>query len=293
MRTRRPGLTLFQLLVALAILAILLGLLLPAIQRVRVVAARMESSNNLKQIGLGCHTYNDVHGHLPAGVDANHFSAAARLLPYLEQANLFKRIDFNKACDDKANAEVASVLIKTYVSPRDPVQRVRADAGSINYLFNQNIFFLKSKTNVYAIPDGASNTILTGETLKGDGRKKGVDVRRQYVLLKKADLKGLKDDAGVKLFKADKNIAGDRCDRWIDGRFLKGTFNGRLRPNDARPDVSCAGEGGVSALRSLDRIVLVGLADGSVLSLSTTIGEKTWRAGITPAGGEVIDLYDQ
>jgi type II secretory pathway pseudopilin PulG len=288
MRTRRPGLTLFQLLVALAVLAILLGLLLPAIQKVRQAAARMQSMNNLKQIALACHNYNDSHGHLPAGVDANHFSAAARLLPYLEQDNLFKRIDFKKACDDKANAAIAGTLIKTYVSPRDPIVRVRADAGPTNYLFNHHLFFLNSKTSLARIPDGTSQTIMTGETLKGDGQKKGMDVRRQYVLLKKGDLKGLKDDAGVKPFKADKNIAGDRCDLWIDGRFLKGTFNGRLRPNDARPDVSCGGEGGVSALRSLDHIVLVGLADGSVRSVLVTIDEKTWRAAMTPAGGEIL-----
>jgi type II secretory pathway pseudopilin PulG len=288
MKTRRPGLTLFQLLVALAILAILLGLLLPAVQKVRDAAARMSSMNNLKQIALACHSYHDANGHLPAGVDANHFSAAAWLLPYIEQGQIYNRIDFNKACDDKANAEWAALLIKVFVSPRDPILRVRADAGPTNYLFNHNVFFLNSKTRLVDFKDGTSNTIMTGETLKGDGQKKGVDVRRQYVLLKKGDLKGLKDDAGIKPFKADKNIAGDRCDRWIDGRFLKGTFNGRLRPNDARPDVSCGGVGGVSALRSLDHIVLVGMGDGSVRSVSTAISEKTWRAAMTPAGGEIL-----
>ena len=73
-----------------------------------------------------------------------------------------------------------------------------------------------------------------------------IDVRRQHVLLKKEDLKNTGANSGVKYFKDDKNIAGDRCASWMDGRFLQGTFNGRLRPNDERPDVSCGGVSGVS-----------------------------------------------
>ena len=81
-------------------------------------------------------------------------------------------------------------------------------------------------------------------------------MRRQYVLLKKDALKGVKPDTGVQDWKDDKNIAGDRCASWMDGRFLQGTFNGKLKLNDERPDVSCGGEGGVSALRSLNDEIL-------------------------------------
>src|SRR5262245_53518764 len=102
---QRPAFTLIQLLVVLAILAILIGLLLPAIQKARQAATRAQSQNNLKQIGIACHTYHDQSGNFPPGVDGNNFSAAAYLLPYLEQDNLFKTIDFNKAMTDKDNAE--------------------------------------------------------------------------------------------------------------------------------------------------------------------------------------------
>ena len=115
-----------------------------------------------------------------------------------------------------------------------------------------------------------------------------MDVHRQYVLLKKEDLKGTGADTGVKYFKDNKNIAGDRCASWMDGRFLQGTFNGRLRPNDERPDVSCGGVSGVSALRSFESYVLVGMCDGSVRTVSTAISHKTWKAAITPNGGEVL-----
>src|SRR4051812_1414081 len=106
MRSRpRPGFSVFDLLVILAILAVLLGLLLPAVQKVRSAATRAQSQNNLKQIGLACHNYHDAMNALPPGNNANHFSAAAHLLPYLEQDNLYKQIDFQKDSTDKANEQ--------------------------------------------------------------------------------------------------------------------------------------------------------------------------------------------
>ena len=132
---------------------------------------------------------------------------------------------------------------------------MKPEWGATNYLFNDKLFFLNSKTHFPAsIPDGTSNTIGIGETLKGDGKTKAVDVSRQYVLLKKDDLKKTGPDTGVEYFKDNKNIAGDRCASWMDGRFLQGTFNSRLQPNDERPDVSCGGVSGVSALRSFDDV---------------------------------------
>src|SRR5947208_14203832 len=93
---RRQGFTLIQLLVVLAIFAILLGLLLPAIQKVREAANRMQSMNNLKQIALACHNYESANNTFPPGVDANHYSTAVYLLPYMEANNIFKRIDMKK-----------------------------------------------------------------------------------------------------------------------------------------------------------------------------------------------------
>ena len=145
---------------------------------------------------------------------------------------------------------------------------MKPEWGATNYLFNDLVFYLNSKSKIPAsILDGTSNTIAIGETLKGDGKTKAVDVRRQYVLLKKEDLKNTGPDTGVKYFKDDKNIAGDRCASWMDGRFLQGAFNGKLRPNDERPDVSCGGVSGVSALRSFENYVQVGMCDGSVRSV--------------------------
>jgi type II secretory pathway pseudopilin PulG len=288
-RQKRPAFTLFQLLIVIAILAILLGLLLPAVQKVREAAARAQSQNNLKQLALAIHNYADTYAALPPGVDDNNFSAVTKMLPFIEQQAVYQQIDFKKSIDDDANAAMRKVVIKTFFSPQDPIQTVKNEWGPTNYLYNDLVFYLNSKEKFpAAIPDGTSNTIAIGETLKGDGQNKAVDIRRQYVLLKKEDLKNTGPDTGNKYWKDDKNIAGDRCASWMDGRFLQGEFNGKLRPNDERPDVSCGGVSGVSALRSYRDLVQVALFDGSVRAVSVSVTHQTWKAAMTPAGGEVL-----
>ncbi len=298
---RRSGFTLFQLLVVIFIIAVLIGLLLPALQKVREAAARMQSANNLKQIGLAALSYNDAYNHLPPGCDAQNFSAAVYLLPYLEQDNAFKMIDLKKSVDDEANAGARKIVIKTFLAPMDPITAVKDDYGPTNYLFNagskpdladnDGVFYRDSKIKLVDITDGTSNTLFTGETLKGDGGTKAVDVRRHYVLLKAGALKEIKDDAGVEEFKDGKNIAGDRCASWMDGRFLQGTFTGTRVLNDAKPDVNCGGDGGLSALRGLTAGVNVGFADGSVRFVSgggSASKPELWKMLTSRNDGQVL-----
>ena len=122
----RRAFTLIELLIVVAIVAVLVGLLLPAVQKARAAAARTGCLNNLKQLGLALHHHHAEHERFPpGGIEWRPFGNTTNrqlawcvfLLPYLEQQNVAAKLDLSKPFDDPANADGASAVLRVFLCP--------------------------------------------------------------------------------------------------------------------------------------------------------------------------------
>jgi prepilin-type N-terminal cleavage/methylation domain-containing protein len=190
---RWRGFTLIELLVVIAIIAILIGLLLPAVQKVREAAARAQSQNNLKQIGIAVHNCHDTFGKIPptqgafpsntnnvdwgANVAPSRFGTGLYFLtPYIEQDAVYKNTHTNSWRTPSDNPPgVSTTVIKTYVAPGDPSLPAESltwgGRGATSYALNWHVFRggwdedwqVGGVTRFASIKDGLSNTVFAAE----------------------------------------------------------------------------------------------------------------------------------
>jgi prepilin-type N-terminal cleavage/methylation domain-containing protein/prepilin-type processing-associated H-X9-DG protein len=193
---RRRGFTLIELLVVIAIIAVLVSLLLPAVQNAREAARRTQCRNNLKQIGVALHNYHTSHNVFPPGyvsgvawpATSNGWSWCAQLLPYLDQGPLHEKVNFGLPVEDPANQAAVGVSVPALICPSDQIgggtfsitdavgnvviaaaapmsyaATVGDDASEADGPTGNGTFYRNSRTRIADIIDGTSATVLVGE----------------------------------------------------------------------------------------------------------------------------------
>lgn len=187
---RRRGFTLIELLVVIAIIAVLVSILLPAVQQAREAARTAQCRNNAKQISIGLHNYHEAHGSFPPAMFGSSPSLGATayilLLPYVDQTALYNRYNFDAYYGDAANNLVTKNRVGTFVCPSMVVPREVPHVGcaeiggaASSYLFNEGTASYQNPSlgmfpmGSYAgnnpvrigdVKDGTSGTIAFGET---------------------------------------------------------------------------------------------------------------------------------
>jgi prepilin-type N-terminal cleavage/methylation domain-containing protein/prepilin-type processing-associated H-X9-DG protein len=297
---KRRGFTLIELVVVLAIIAMLIGLLLPAVQMAREAARRMQCTNNLKQLGLALHPYHDAHGTFPpAFINKGPFGTTGFgfthgwgpfILPYIEQRQLYNHYNWVEPLYHPVNQTVVSSPLEVFLCPSTP------EHGRYMTFGPYKLFGTRGACGDYAITLGVDPVLarLGWVDTAGEGVLVANPTRVRDITDGTAHTIMLTEDAGrPRLWKAgkagpDQTIEGGPWAGFKNGILLQGSMPDGTKPGPCA--VNCTNDhevysfhpGGANAV----------FADGSVRYLNATIDIRTLARLITRAGGEVVSAND-
>ncbi|MFK7777905.1 MAG: DUF1559 domain-containing protein [Gimesia sp.] len=334
MRNRR-GFTLIELLVVIAIIAILIALLLPAVQQAREAARRTQCKNHLKQLGLAVHNYISSYRYLPPGASVDlsvsstgnngSWGVHGRILPLLEQGNLYNLVDLSIAWDFQT--AIDGLKIPVFACPSDPKSDLVRDPGSgkvklypTSYGFNYGTWFVFDPTNgsggngafypnasltMAAFTDGTSNTLLASEV-------KGWQPYTRNGGPSSTTIPSTVSDAATITASGTQFKTNTGHTEWPDGRVHHTGFTVTMNPNSYVPytnggieynaDYNSWQEGKDGTAGSPTYAIITSrsyhigvvnavLADGSVRTISENISLDIWRALGTRDNGEILGEF--
>jgi prepilin-type N-terminal cleavage/methylation domain-containing protein/prepilin-type processing-associated H-X9-DG protein len=310
---RRNGFTLIELLVVIAIIGVLVGLLLPAVQRVREAGNRMSCQNNLKQFGIALHNYHDTYGALPPSrTFPNGISIHSFLLQFMEQDNLSATMAMTMSYTDPLNDMARTTPVKSFLCPSDSTTAIPSGWGGTSYRCNEGTsivygygdsdvngvnktmpqpngpFFANSHHKLADVLDGLSNTAFFSEHIIGDFTNalatERADTFQPGTHPTSAD-QAVHDCAAIDIanlaYQGNSNVGAP----WVRGYHsttsywhssLPNTRSCMFPPQRIMTTANSYHPGGINVL----------LGDGSVRFASYGIDLQTWRALGTRNGSE-------
>jgi prepilin-type N-terminal cleavage/methylation domain-containing protein len=249
----RKGLTLIELLVVIAIIAILIALLIPAIQRVRDAAARTQSTNNLKQIDLATHNFAANYNGMLPGSSGSMASVLGNILPYIEGQN-------------------QGPIIPLYISPADPTFPSNGTTAVSSYGANAYVFRASANLN-RTFTDGTSNTITFAEHYSQCS-----NVSFFYPLNPPYLFSSVLRSAAF-ASAADGDVVPETVNQITTGSVPGFTFQTQPAIAQCNPRV---------AQTPHSSGMLVALGDGSVRTVAPNISPTTFWAAVTPAANDIL-----
>jgi len=300
---RFRGFTLIELLVVIAIIAILIGLLLPAVQKVREAAARLQCSNNLKQVGIGLHSYASANqdkmppmsrydgtrtGANPGQDQGERSNLWISLLPYIEQDNVYRlsglqsprnpSID-NSYGQNTAAQSLASKTIKTYLCPSDSSNlpnQTWADGWVVsNYVANHDAFHNPTDGGWMSNWDSGRTSYQANlKATYSDGTTNTLAVTEAYARCK---------DQGT--LWAHETVVPEWHAMFNDWNARGVNSKFQIRPTQAQCNVYVPQMIHTSGINVL-------MVDGSVKNVGQGVNPNVWAAALTPSGGEVGSIND-